>query len=412
MRIAWRWVKWVLVCAVGAPLGAMASPPNPTHAAWFSAWLAAADSAGPPLPAQTLRQTLRPALGGSAVRLRISNEYGDRALQVDAATVALAATGAGIQPTSARPLTVQGRRHFRIAAGQFVWTDPTPMPVAAHQPLSVSLFFAKPTGASTIHSVGLQNAYSHWRGDATRAASLRIDATDDSRYFVTDLEVLAAPDTEVIVAVGDSTTDGVGIDLDSDLRWTDQLNARLQHEPALRHVVAVNAGLAGNRILHDGRDPFLGPSTLKRLDRDALSKRGVKWLVLLQGINDITANTVFANLASEQVTAEQLIAGMQQIIQRAHAHGVRVLGATLLPRDGAQGGRAHNAAGETMRQQVNAWIRTAGAFDAVVDFDAAVRDPARPERQRPDLNSGDFSHPNAAGYAAMARAIDLERLKP
>lgn len=401
--------------AVGNPAaaqGALAErTPPASPLAWTSAWMAAPDSPGPPLPAQTMRQTVRPALGGEALRVRISNEYGDRPLQIDAAAVALAAAAAQIVPGSSRALTVGGDSRFAIAPGQAVVTDPVPLKLVARQALSVSLFFAQGTGASTIHSTGMQNAYTHLRDNAAHAVTLAEDEKDDSRYFVTDIEVLADARSQVVVAVGDSTTDGVGTDLDSDTRWTDQLAARLQQDPALQHVAIVNAGLSGNRILSDAKDPFLGPSTLKRFERDALSKPGVKWIVLLQGINDITASSMFADDATQRVTAAQLIDGMQQLVRRAHARGIRVMGATLLPRQGAQGARRHTPAGEALRQQVNAWVREGGAFDAVVDFDRVLRDPARPDRQRTELNSGDFSHPNAAGYGAMARAIDLEQFK-
>jgi len=204
-------------------------------------------------------------------------------------------------------------------------------------------------------------------------------------------------------------SDGVGSTDDAHARWPDALAARLQADPRLRNVAVVNSGLAGNRILNDGVAPFLGPSTLKRFDRDALDKPGVRWVVLLQGINDITATQLLPS-AADKVTVDQMVAGMKTLVARAHARGVKVFGATLLPRDGARGSRPHTPAGEAMRVKVNDWIRTGGAFDAVVDFEAVVRDPARPTFLRADFDSGDGTHPNDAGYRAMAAAFDLALL--
>jgi lysophospholipase L1-like esterase len=175
------------------------------------------------------------------------------------------------------------------------------------------------------------------------------------------------------------------------------------------NVAVVNSGLAGNRILNDGVSPFLGPSTLKRLDRDALDKPGVRWIVLLQGINDISATQLLPS-AADKVTVNQMVAGMKTMVARAHARGVKVFGCTVLPRAGAKGSRPHTPAGEVMRVKVNEWIRTGGAFDAVVDFEAVMRDPARPTYLRSDFDSGDGTHPNDAGYRAMAAAFDLELL--
>lgn len=375
-----------------------------TH--WVSSWMAAPDSPGPALPPQTMRQVLRVSLGGSAVRLRLSNAYGDRPLHIQSGSVALAAEGSDIVAGTAQAITVHGRRDFVLGVGDTVLTDALPLRVRSLQRLAVSLYLPEGSGASTIHSTGMANAVTQRDQDRTEAPRLRIDDQDDSRYFLTDLEVrVAASDAGAIVTVGDSTTDGVGSALDSDTRWPDQLAQRLQADPSLRHLAVANAGISGNRLIHDAHDPFLGQATLRRFDRDVLSKPGVRWVVLLQGINDITASRMFAD-PQQQVTAGQMIAAMQELVTRAHAQGVCVMGATMLPREGAQGARRHTPEGEAMRQQVNAWIREGKGFDAVVDFDAVLRDPDQPARQRSALNSGDFSHPNARGYGAMAQAID------
>lgn len=242
--------------------------------------------------------------------------------------------------------------------------------------------------------------------DATAEARLAGGTTDDSRTFLTDVEVAAAPEAGAVVVVGDSTSDGVGSTLDTDTRWPDVLAERLQRTPGLGPLAVVNAGIAGNRVLRAAVDPFVGESTLTRFDTDVLGKAGVRWVILLQGINDLTANTVL-KAPEEQITTEQLVQGLRSLAARAHARGLKIAVGTLLPRGGAGGSRPHTPAAEAMRLAVNAWIRSSRNFDAVFDFDAALRDPAHPDRQRPDLNSGDHTHPNSAGYRAMAAAVDL-----
>jgi lysophospholipase L1-like esterase len=200
-------------------------------------------------------------------------------------------------------------------------------------------------------------------------------------------------------------TDGVGSTPDADHRWPDALAARLQTDPALKTIAVADAGIAGNRILNDGREGFIGPSAASRFDHDALDRPGVRWVLLLEGINDI-AGASSLTTPQDDVSAAQIIDGMKALIARAHAKGVRVWGATLAPFGGAEW-PFHSAAGEAKRQAVNAWIRSAGAFDAVVDFEGTLRDPAHPDRLLPAFDSGDHLHPNDAGYAAMAAVIDL-----
>jgi lysophospholipase L1-like esterase len=302
-------------------------------------------------------------------------------------------------------VTFGGKSTVTIAKGADALSDPVAFKVAALDELAVSLYLPTRVESSTMHTTAIQTVY-FTPSDATAATTFPAGETDNSRYFLTDVEVTAGADASVIVVVGDSTSDGVGSTEDGNTRWPDALAARLQADPKLASIAVVNSGLSGNRILNDAADPFLGPSTLSRFDRDALSKPGVRWIVLLQGINDITASGMLTT-PKDQVSVQQIIDGMKMLIARAHAKGIKIYGATLLPRGGTTGPRRQTPEGAAKRQEVNAWIRTSGAFDAVIDFEKAVRDPAKPDYLQSAFDSGDHSHPNDAGYKAMAASIDL-----
>ncbi len=377
---------------------------SPAAPRWISTWTAAPDSPGPTLKAQTLRHVVRVSAGGEAVRVRLSNLFGTGPVTFGPVHVARHGAGSGILPGSDRALTFEGRPTVTIPKGGSALSDPANLEIAPLQELAVSFHLPGGAAASTVHSVGMQTVY-FATGEATAATAFPAGETDDSRYFLTDVEVRTSNPTPVWVAVGDSITDGVGSHLDGNGRWPDALADRLQGTAAV-----VNAGIAGNRILRDGVEPFLGPSSLARFERDVLSKPGLRGVILLQGINDITANTVL-KAPEEHVTAEQIIAGLQTLIARAHARGLKIWGATLLPRAGAQGSRPHTPAAEAQRLAVNAWIRRAHAFDGVLDFEQALGDPAHPDRLLPAYDSGDHTHPNEAGYRAMAARVDLRELK-
>jgi lysophospholipase L1-like esterase len=222
-----------------------------------------------------------------------------------------------------------------------------------------------------------------------------------SWYWISAVNVEAAAGTEAIVALGDSITDGLNSTANADRSWPAQLAARLQANPATAHLAVVNAGISGNRILHD----HFGPNALERFDRDVLARDGVKYLVVLEGINDLGFPHLPGAFGQQEVTAQDLIAGLRQIIDRAHAHGIKVFGGTLTPYEGAM---YYSQEGEAKREAINHWIRASGAFDGVIDFDAAVRDPKNPKRFLPAYDSGDHLHPGDAGYKAMADAIDLK----
>ena len=376
---------------------------------WRTGWSSAPDSAGPALPAQTLRQVVRTSTKGTRVRIRLSNLYGTQPLTVGAAHVGLSAGGARVAAGSDRPLLFGGRPAVTIAAGGSVLSDPVDLTVAALQPLAVSLYLPAPVAVSTVHGFVLRPTYLKAAGDATGAADFPSAATDDNLYFLSDVEVLGPDTGRTLAVVGDSIADGVGASSADVAGWPDALAARLQAEPALPAIGIANQGIAGNRILNDASKPYVGPSALNRFDRDALDKPGVRWVLLHEGVNDITAARLLAAPA-DRVTVEQIEAGMRKLAERARARGVKIWAGTLLPFAGTKDFWSADA--ERDRLALNAWIRTAGVFDAVVDFDAALRDPADATRLNPAYDSGDHLHPNDAGYRVMAQQVDVRLLRP
>lgn len=398
-----RALKWLFagsVCAIATC--AMAATGADRHA-WVDTWTATPDIAGPVLNAQTVRQIVRTSVGGSGVRVRLSNLFGNVPITLGPVHVALGAKKADTVPGSDHTLLFNGKPTVTVAKGESVLSDPVKMDVKALQELAVSIYVPADARyhASTIHNAALATAYITETGDATAAVQYPRGEVSGNRFYLTDVEV-AGPETEhTLVTFGDSITDGVGSKENANDRWPDYLAARLQADAKLKSIGVANAGIGGNRILHDN----YGPSALARFERDALDKPGVHWIVLLEGINDI-GGSGYAWESKDKITAQQLIDGMKTLIARAHARHVKIYGATLTPYGGS-GWPYHSVAGEKTRQQVNAWIRSPGAFDGVVDFDKTVRDPAAPEKMLAAYDSGDHLHPNSAGYRAMANAVDL-----
>lgn len=405
-----RPTTFLLIALLLAAIAATTSFLPAAEGPWVAAWTAAPDSAGPSFERRSIRQIVRTSIGGSHVRIRLSNLFGTGPVRIGPVHVASHARGSTAVPGTTRPVTFNGAPTVTVAAGAVATSDPVAFPVSALQSLAVSLYLPSRVAASTVHGTAIQTAF-FTQGDRTAEAAWADVETDTSRFFLTDVEVEADGPARAVVIIGDSITDGVGSTRDANRRWSDALAERLQADPALASIAVLNAGISGNRILNDGVEPFIGPSSLSRFDRDALDKPGVRWVILLQGSNDISASEMLTT-PRDRVTAAQIIAGMQTLIARAHARGIRIWGATMLPRAGVQAPFVTTAAGTAARAVVNDWIRSSGAFDAVIDFERVMRDPERPDRLFPAFDSGDHLHPNDAGYRAMAAAVDLRLFTP
>ena len=390
--------------ATGLLLALPASPAFSKDPVWATTWQASPEPARAPavtLNNQTIRQVLRISQGGEKFRVRLSNEYGDTPLRIAAAHLALAAEGSSIKLGSDRTLTFGGANEVVIPEHSYVFSDPVDLAAPALTQLAVSLYLPDNEKTLTEHFFALQNAWVVPR-DATGATVLQSPSTITKRVVLTGVDVAVARRGKVIVALGDSTTSGFGSTAGSDRRWTDRLAERLAARKGSFSVV--NAGIGGNRLLHD----FIGPNALSRFDRDVLSQSGVTHVVVLIGINDFGLPGG-RKLPQEEVSLEQMVAGLRQLIARAHERNVKIIGATLLPfgpipeRPGY-----YSETSAAKREALNQWIRTSREFDAVIDFEAALRDPQDPKNMLAAYDSGDHLNPNDDGYKAMADAIDLK----
>lgn len=404
------WIKsaaaMLVAVLVGVPALALASDRDRSEdARWVGTWTASPQAAEPPGDAfdnQTIRQVLRTSIAGNRVRVRLSNEFGATPLVVGAATIARHSAGAAIVAGSDRALTFGGRSSITLAAGAPALSDPIDFDLPAVGNVVVSLYLPKPSVPRTLHSLGVATTYISTAGDYSAAVVMPTARTAQSWYFLSGITVEGTKRSAAIVALGDSITDGFASTPDANRRWPNVLAERLQASRRTADVAVLNHGISGNRTLFD----FIGPNAQARLDRDVLNAPGAKYLILLVGINNIGIPGVFGR-PDEVVSAQDIIAGHQQIIARARERGLKIYGGTLTPFEGTIFPGYYTPEGEAKRQAVNHWIRTSGAFDAVIDFDLALRDPARPTRMLPAYDSGDHLHPNDAGYRAMGNFIDL-----
>jgi len=385
---------------------------------WVTSWGAGPQAAGRGTLAdvgfdnQTVRDVIFTSVGGDPIRLELTNAYGASPLRIGRVTVAVAGPDGGLAPGTIYPVTYRGRASFQIPAGAQVLSDPVAMTVWPLQELAVSVYLPDETGPATNHVDAYQVNWASVRGDHTAdAGASAFVVPTTSWYYLSGLIVRSAGADGTVVAIGDSITDGVGSAVDANARWPNDLARRLDAVSGPTLAVA-DQGIGGNRVLTDS--PSYGVSAEARFGRDVLDQPGVRDVIVLEGINDIGFSPVVSYWSAggmlrqgTAVGAAQIIGGYQQLIAAAHARGLRIFGATLLP---FQGAGYYSAAGEATREAVNHWIRTSGAFDGVIDFDNVMRDPADPLRLNPRYDAGDHLHPNDAGYQAMADAINLAML--
>jgi lysophospholipase L1-like esterase len=345
---------------------------------------------------QTARMIVRTSIGGSRVRVEFSNAFGAAPLDFGSAHIALRAKDSGIVAGSDRPLLFDGKPSGRILVGATLLSDPVDLNIPKLSDLAISVFVPGDSGRASGHSQALHTTYIA-TGDTTAAADMADSTMTRAWYWIHSVDVMAPADAGAIVAYGDSITDGTTSTVDANKSWPTLLSERLVANKATSDISVLNLGIAGNRVLGDGA----GISALARFDRDVLAMPGVKWLMILEGINDMNGAARGGNAPGGAITADDLIAGMKQMIERAHTHGIKVIGCTLTPY-----GNATDAV-EAMRQALNKFIRTPGNFDAMVDFDKVIQDPADPRQFKQGYNNTDKLHPNDAGYQAMADAVDL-----
>jgi len=406
---------WVVLAGMALPsnLRAQSSAGGQN---WVGSWAASQQlpepqNSLPPadLNDATLRQIVHLSVGGTILRVHLSNAFGFLPLHVTSVHIAKplspagASAGAAIDPATDKALTFSGGADVIIPPGAEFISDPLSYPVEALSDVAVSMHFDLPPAEQTGHPGSRATSYLV-HGDAVAAADLAGARKFDHWYQLAAIDVLAGPTSGTIVALGDSITDGHGATTNGNDRWTDVLAQRLQANPKTRDIGVLNQGIGGNHLLTDG----LGPNVLARFDRDVLAQTGVRWVIVLEGVNDIGGFTRLSDppRADHEAFVRRILASYEQIIARAHAAHIQVIGATILPYTGSDYYHPP-ASNEADRQAINAWIRAAGHFDAVVDFDKVMADPARPDHMNAAYDSGDHLHPSAAGYKVMGEAVPL-----
>jgi len=378
---------------------------------WVGAWAASqmvtdADNAlpGGALDDATVRQIVRLTLGGSGVRVRISNVFGVTPLVITSASVArpVAVAGPAIDPATVQSLSFSGQPGVTIPAGAEFTSDPLAVDVSALDSLTVSLHYASTPSTQTSHPGARATSYVA-KGDAVSAADFPSALSVEHWFNLASVDVLGSKDRSAIVIIGDSITDGYGVPANSNTRWPDAFAERLQSSPRTAHLSVLNQGIGGNRVLLDG----LGPNALARFERDVLGQTGVGYFIILEGVNDLGRLTRNGPATAQQHAdlVHSVTAAYAQMVERSRARGIMAIGATIMPFAGSD---YYHPPAETEadRNAINAWIRTPGHFDGVIDFDAAMRNPLDPGRLRPEVDN-DHLHPSVAGYRAMAAAVPL-----
>ena len=390
---------------------ALGAPPNRWIVAWGASpspqWSdeAKMQKASLEFSNQTVREIVHLSVGATTVRVRLSNLFGTSEVTISAAHVARQSQNSAIMAGTDRVLTFGGNASVTIPRNATVISDPVTLPAPVASNLAISLFLPQPTTGSGIHYSAQQTSYQA-AGNVISSPELAAPKTFTSWVFLAGVDVLAPASASTLAAFGDSITDGAHSSNDANHRWPDFLAARLQAKP--REIGVLDAGIGGNRVLHDAGPNSIafGVSALARFDRDVLAQPGIRYVIVLEGINDLGHAGTSAPI-SETVSAQQLITGLQQLAGRAHENGLKIYGATITPFEGTVSPGYYSPEKEAKREAVNAWIRTSHAFDGVIDFEKAVQDPAHPTRLLPAYDSGDHLHPNDAGYRAMGNAIEL-----
>ena len=420
----WTILAAVLLFAAQLPVAEPQGSDNGGAKQWIGTWATAAQ---PFLPKslqtfqnQTLRLIVHTSLGGTRVRIKVSNTYGDGPLPIGGAHIAHRTAAAEIDPRSDRTLKFHGKPSTTVAPGSVVVSDPVELDVPALSDLAISLFLPERAEAKTSHSLAQQTSYvSSETGNSTAAVKFPVGKTIHSWPFLTGVDVEVSRSAVAVVAFGSSLTDGDGTTADANRRWPDVLAERSQKSAdGNRNMGVLNEGIIGNRLLYDspkGMDnPFgagLGQAGLARFDRDVLAQAGVKYVILGLGINDILFPAFPFTSSSEKVSAEDIISGYRQLITGSHRKGIQVIGTTNPPFENSafEGLVAafYTPEREAVRRKVNDWIRSGGEFDGVVDLDAVLRDPSHPSQLLPAYDSGDHLHPNDAGCIAEGNAFPL-----
>jgi lysophospholipase L1-like esterase len=399
------------ICLCFMPLQSPLAAVSPSQT-WVASWSSSQQIPEPQneLPVDdlrdaTVRQIFHLSVGGSGLRVHISNEFGTEALHFTSVHIArpLLTSSPAIDPSSDRPLTFAGKPDVLVPPGAEYVSDPINLRVAALSDLAVTFHLDTSPARQTGHPGSRATSY-YVHGDSVGAATLIEPKQVDHWFQISEIDVQTTPDAAAVVVLGDSITDGHGTTTNGNDRWTDVLAARLQSLPQTQNVGVSNQGIGGNHLLSDG----LGPNALSRFDRDVLAPAGVRWLIVFEGVNDLggLARNGEVPPADHAALVERIVSAYGQLIDRAHAHGLRVFGATITPYAGSNYYHP-GPLSEADRQAVNQWIRAAGHFDGVIDFDRVVRDPNHPDHLLPAFDCDDHLHPSPAGYKAMGESISL-----
>jgi lysophospholipase L1-like esterase len=370
---------------------------------WIGTWVSAQQLTesqnNPPAPGlsnNTLRQVVHVTLGGSRLRVQFSNAYGNSPVTINAAHIAVSTGGSAIEPATDKALTFEGEPSVTIEARQEVYSDTLDFDVRSLSNLVVSVYFGQTSAKVTGHPGSRTTSYIQ-AGDAVTAPDMASAAKTDHWYILSGVDLWLDDSYACVVTLGDSITDGRGSTTNGNDRWPDNLARRLQANPDTVKIGVLNQGIGGNAVVFGG----LGPTARRRFEHDVIDQNGVRWVIILNGVNDI-------GYSSSQQVADNLIASYEKFINMAHARGILAYGVPILPFGGSMYDKGDH---EALRQKVNEWIRTSGRFDAIIDMDAAVRDPENPTKLLPAYDTGDHLHLNPAGYQKMAEAVDLDLFK-